>query len=240
MFGRQTFDDEFFNRFNDRRSDYKPPPVIQINNPPFRTYKTLEGFEYPSMTSVLGCGDKSWLEEWKKRVGTEAAALTSFQARVRGSSLHGLAEHYMLGDHEKFVQMWRKAMPPAQNNFLMIKKALDGRLTDIYGIECALYTKILRMAGTSDLIGMYDGKVSIIDFKTSAKKKKREWVDSYFVQCDGYGQMWNELFQLKIEQDVIIIVEDHETSPNVMLEPFGDNLGELKRLRLECYKRYNI
>ena len=49
-------------------------------------------------------------------------------------------------------------------------------------------------AGTTDLVGMYKGKPTIMDFKQTNKPKKREWIDDYFMQGAAYAGAHNEMY----------------------------------------------
>ena len=83
------------------------------------------------------------------------------------------------------------------------------KINNIHCLETQLYSDHLQTAGTVDCIGEYDGKLTVIDFKTSAKLKKREWVKDYFMQCSAYAVMYEERTGTPIERLLLIInVED--------------------------------
>ena len=83
------------------------------------------------------------------------------------------------------------------------------KINNIHCLETKLYSDHLQKAGTVDCIGEYDGKLTVIDFKTSAKLKKREWVKDYFMQCSAYAVMYEERTGTPIERLLLIInVED--------------------------------
>ena len=58
--------------------------------------------------------------------------------------------------------------------FYSIKPIIDESLTKVYAQEAPLYSKHLGIAGTVDCVGVWDGKNSVIDWKTSKKLKKKE------------------------------------------------------------------
>ena len=60
-------------------------------------------------------------------------------------------------------------------------------------------------AGTTDCIGLWNGKLAILDFKQTNKPKKREWVDDYFCQLTAYAQAHNEMFDTEINTGVILM-----------------------------------
>ena len=101
-------------------------------------------------------------------------------------------------------------MPTDMHTFLQIKPYLDLNLGSIYGIEAPLYSSRLRTAGRCDLLAGWQGVNSIIDFKTSRRLKKEEYIESYFLQATCYSLMAEERTTLKFPQIVIIIAVDHE------------------------------
>ena len=74
--------------------------------------------------------------------------------------------------------------------------------------EGGLYSDHYGVAGRVDCIAEYKGKISVIDFKTSTKEKKEEWVENYFIQGSAYCEMYEERFLQPIEQVVILIVTE--------------------------------
>ena len=49
---------------------------------------------------------------------------------------------------------------------------------------------------------------AIIDWKTSRKLKKKEWISNYFIQCSAYAIMWEERTGMPIKQLVVCIAGD--------------------------------
>jgi genome maintenance exonuclease 1 len=89
------------------------------------------------------------------------------------------------------------------------------------------------MAGRVDCIGEFDGVLSVIDFKTSKKPKKKEDIDNYFAQCVAYACMYEEMIGTGIEQIVIIMAVDG-SEPLLFVEKTADHLNTL----LEYIKYY--
>ena len=71
-----------------------------------------------------------------------------------------------------------------------------------------LFSKHLGLAGTVDCVGIWDGKLSIIDWKTSKKYKKKEWCENYFMQASAYAIMWEERTGMPITNLVVAIAGD--------------------------------
>ena len=172
-----------------------------------RRYFTPEGNAYPSITTVLSMLSKQGIMEWRDRIGHEEANKISRQAAGRGTAVHKLAEDYIDNKED-----WRgKQMPANLNTFNDLRQIIDGRLDNVWMQEVFLYSDKLKTAGQVDCIAEYDGVLSIIDFKTSRKPKKEEWIEGYFMQCCFYAAAFLERTGIPIKQAVILIaVDGHE------------------------------
>ena len=54
-------------------------------------------------------------------------------------------------------------------------------------------------------IAEYDGELAVIDFKTAAKPKPKEWIENYFVQAAAYACMFYELTDILVKKFVILM-----------------------------------
>ena len=102
--------------------------------------------------------------------------------------------------------------------FDRIKNVLDENVDDILGIELPLFSTSLKCAGRTDVVAHYNGVPSIIDFKTSLKIKKEEWIEHYFIQSTVYSMMFEWTYKIKIPQIVIIISVDNEPVPQIFIK----------------------
>tara|TARA_R100000322_G_C5371534_1_gene173633 strand:- start:104 stop:538 length:435 start_codon:yes stop_codon:yes gene_type:complete len=84
-------------------------------------------------------------------------------------------------------------------------KPMLARINNIHFQEAPLYSHEFAIAGRVDCIAEFDDKLSIIDFKTSSKEKKEEWIEGYLVQETGYAKMYEERSGIKVEQIVTLI-----------------------------------
>jgi len=96
-------------------------------------------------------------------------------------------------------------MPDSIELFQSIQSILNTHIGKIYGLEVSLWSKYLGVAGRCDCIAEYDDEISIIDWKTSSKPKKEEWIESYKLQGTGYAKMYEERTGIKVSQVVIVI-----------------------------------
>lgn len=191
-----------------------------------RVYVTPDGSRYPSVTTILSSYNKKGIMEWRKRVGEEEANKISLQASTRGTAVHKLCEDY-LNNKEDYA---KGAMPANVASFLSIRKILDERVSDVVTQESFLFSHFLKTAGQVDCIAKFDEKLSVIDFKTSRKIKKREYVKSYFMQESAYAVMWEEMTKQPIENLVTIIAVDHE-EPQIFIEKRDDHIFDFIELR---------
>lgn len=179
-------------------------PRVEVDGVRHYTNGT-EDFKYPSVTTVLDkMTDKSHLIEWRKRVGEEEANRVSKFATTRGTAVHLMAENYVLGEEVDL------SMPGNKIIFDQIKKVLDDHVDNVIASESTLISHKLKVAGTTDLIAEYDGKLSIIDYKTASKRKRKEWIENYFLQSALYSYMLWEMTGIMAKQVVIIIGIDSE------------------------------
>lgn len=173
-----------------------------------RYYETPENKKYPSVTTVLSSVmDKTKLFEWQARVGKETANKIKTRAANRGTKLHKVCEKYVLNE-ENFLD---NNSPLITDLFKQVKPFIDKNVGDVYGIELPLYSDFLRTAGRCDMFCNLSGKNAIVDYKTSTKPKKEEWIKSYFLQLTTYGMMIEERYNINVPYIVVVIaVEDGE------------------------------
>ena len=166
-----------------------------------RFYVTPEGNKYPSITTVLSDRNKEGIIKWRESVGNDVANQVMRQAASRGTAVHTLIENYLNNE-----ELSKQAVLPVAL-FVTMKSELDN-INNIRIQEGGLYSDKLGVAGRVDCIAEYKGKISVIDFKTSTKEKKEEWVENYFIQGSAYCEMYEERFSQTIEQVVILFVTE--------------------------------
>jgi len=92
------------------------------------------------------------------------------------------------------------------------------RINNIYLQEAALYSDTLELAGRVDCIAEFDGVLSIIDFKTSDKYKKEEYLYDYYVQECAYALCLQERYGIQVKQ-LVTIVAIEDSNPQVSIQP---------------------
>lgn len=165
----------------------------------------FEGKAYPSVTTVIGKSMKEeGLRAWREWIGCEEADKITTQACNRGTAFHRIAEKYLLSQDYKTGEM-----PVNLYDFEGVKPHLE-RVTKIYGCEYPLGSHRIKTAGTADCICEFDGETTILDFKTSRKSKKEEYLFGYFIQATTYAMMVEEIYQMSVPRLAIIMMVNHE------------------------------
>jgi len=194
-----------------------------------RVYITPTGERYRSVTTLLGKLSKQGIMEWRKAVGEEKANKISSQAARRGTNLHQICEDY-IGNKPDFL---KDKLPNVVSMFKDIQPLIDQHITAVHGIEIPLYSHKLQTAGRCDLFCSFDNVPTILDFKTSSKPKKKEWITSYFMQATCYAMMVYERKGIKVPQLAIMIAVENE-EPQLFVEQTETYLTETYRFFQSC------
>ncbi len=184
-----------------------------------RVYTTPEGNKYKSITTVLSHYNKQGIYEWRQAVGEERANEISRKASNRGTKVHKICEDYINNEiSELKMQM---LMPDLKELFFKIKPDIDESVGKVYAQEQALYSDKYRIAGRVDLIAEWDGKLSVIDFKTSSKQKDEEYIQNYFMQCTAYALMFAERTGIWID-DIVVVIATEEGPAQIFEKQIHD------------------
>ena len=201
-----------------------------------RVYATPNGEYYPSITTVIGNNAKkqAGLAKWRARVGKEKAAAISSRSASRGTKFHSITEDYL--NNELDIKKYKDSPLPVVM-FEQTKKTFD-RIGNIYLQEAFLYSKHLEVAGRVDLVAVFDGELSIIDFKTSAEPKREAYLYDYFIQETAYACCFQELYSLTVKQLVTIVACENGETQVVIKPPKKEYLLKLIQYIDEYQQRY--
>ena len=175
--------------------------------PDGRKYVDPTGNKLPSVTTIL---DKTKPEEskkalaaWRRRMGEKKAAEITQEAAFRGTMMHSFLERYLKGEN-----------PIPGSNFyhqhsfkmanIILEQYLKPSLTETWGLEASLYYPELY-AGTTDIVGVYNGIPSILDFKQTNTPKTDERVVDYKLQLAAYIMAHDKVHNTNINQGVILM-----------------------------------
>ena len=217
-------------RFKFTDLDKKNLPVTvgkKVNG--FRFYE-IDGKAYPSITTVLSIRSKEGLQKWRDSIGEKVANWEMNRAARRGKATHLLIEQYIKGQ----TPSERSVLPLGL--FRLIKPYVD-QIDNIHCLETIMYSKKLTIAGQVDCVAEYNGKLSVIDFKTANKERKEDWIENYFLQTTAYAIMYEEMFGKPIEQIVILLAAEDGTVSSYIREK-KDYMSKLETAIQDFYKYY--
>ena len=210
-------------------------PTETINGK--RYYTTPEGKHYPSVTTVTGMLNKKWIKAWRKKIGEEKANKISRKAAGRGTRYHHLQEDFL---NNKLTEERLKEATPLDLMMFNQTKELTSKLGDIYMLEGSMYSNELEIAGRVDCVAEFAGKVSVIDFKTSTRRKSPSQVKSYFLQETAYATMFEEMYGVPIERIVTIVSVEETGQSQLFVEEPKTWIESFKELRNQYREEYGL
>ena len=148
------------------------PKITTENINRKRYYVTPEGNKYPSITTVLSNRNKEGLLEWRKRVGDQDANHIARTSANRGTKVHKQVEDFLNNEFDEETHS-KDFLPYCL--FKQLKPHLEEKVDNIYHQECGLWSDKYQIAGRVDCIAEYNGKLSVIDFKTSTNPRKEQY-----------------------------------------------------------------
>lgn len=212
----------------------------------------------PSVTTVLGAmGDKSSLENWRKKIGEEEADRISKFAANRGTCMHQKLEYWFTSDIEDKKERLRSVNEKmetfiSENGYTQEELKVGNSLFNSLYI-CGFFEKvdsIIEMENTlwSLANGGYAGRVDciykdkygkkvLLDFKTSKRKKKADWLTSYYMQLAAYYFAYYEMHGIALDRAELWIAVENDTPQLVEISVY-----ELKiwiKYFLDFVKKYH-
>lgn len=135
----------------------------------------LNGEIIPSVSKVMKPLSKALYRDVDEAVLNQAAK--------RGTAVHNAIENYVLYGIEDIEPAYR-------GYFDAFKKWWEENNPTVLGTECKVYHKILRYAGTADMLVSINGKWILVDFKTSATVNRMltgVQLEAYSKAYDSHG-----------------------------------------------------
>ena len=167
-----------------------------------RLYLTPDGDALPSVTTILSkTKDKTFLKQWRAKVGEANAEKIIRDSAQIGTALHLYIERLVNG--EKYKDLTKIGIQAEKMAKKIVEEAFKD-ITEVWGSEVHLYNPG-KYAGTADMIAIYKGRPAIIDFKQTNRPKKREWIQDYLMQLAAYAAAHNAIFDTEIDQGVVLM-----------------------------------
>ena len=159
----------------------------------------------PSVTTILSATQseekRKSLDAWRKRMGAQRADRVRDISAMRGTSMHTYLEGYITD--QRHLDLTALGVEAGRMANVVIRSGL-GDLEEVWGTEVTLYYPGLY-AGATDVVGIYNGRESIIDFKQTNKPKQREWIGDYFTQLAAYAMAHNYVYGTQIQSGIILM-----------------------------------
>ena len=211
-----------------RNNKYNYHQGTRITDHGTRVYN-IAGYKLPSVTTILAqTKDKTYLNDWRNKIGNEEAERIFNLSSKRGTAMHKFLEKHIQGTgYEDLTDIGVQAKPMAQ-------KIIEIGFTPIehyFGCEVMLHYPGLY-AGSTDLVCEHNGLETIADFKQSNKPKREEWIDDYKLQIAAYAMAHDYVYGSQIRQGIIMVC-----TPDCYYQEFKFQDGELRRWKHEFLKR---
>ena len=202
---------------------YREYEVIKQNN--FRYYK-IQNRLVPSVTSILR------LSRYNQRDTFSSKQADSLEI---GNLMHSYLDKYVKrekiitqeNNNSKIAMQLCKSM--IENTFPIIDKFVASEAT---------IHEDYNYAGRLDLLAEINGKLTVIDYKSSYRKKSSFQIDEHFQQLAAYASAHDKMFNTKIERAMIFIVYK-DTYENDILEADLSLLNNYKEMWIDKLKYYN-
>ena len=224
------------------KSKFNYPSLERVDTEIGRHYLDSNNDPVPSVTTVLSgtSSSKSGIDQWRQRVGDIEADRVIKQSTDIGTAVHEAIEDYLNGvDWDNFAKDSDQII--ARN---ITNKFISDGLNDIdevWGLEVGLILDKLY-AGTADCVGIYNGVPTLIDFKTSKRIKKREWIEDYFLQGCAYANAHNVMFDTNIQQVVILMVDRDLLFKEFLVSPseFNHLTAKWKQQLIDFDRKFKV
>ena len=161
---------------NSFREKYTYPvyPINNINN--MRFYSITEDLNVPSVTSILRLTNPSQQLDFTSNQRTDSMEI--------GNYMHKYLEYYV-SKEERFHND-SKNYAIAKDLAQIIIDNFINDLDEAWGTEVSVLYKDIY-AGTIDLIGTKDRQLSVIDYKSSYRKKTKDEMNEHLLQLAAYA-----------------------------------------------------
>ena len=205
------------------------PKIKQVNIDGVRYYDTPDG-TLISITTLLKNFTPEGILEWRKAVGEDVANEVMRAAADRGSKVHKIIENCLSNKQENdLVGNYGEL---AARMFSQMVPALD-KIDRIRALEKGLYSTRFGIAGRVDCIAEYDKELTVIDFKTSTRKRD-ERNETHLVQASFYSLAWEERTGEKVNQ-IAILTTTEDGKLDVYRDDPSNHVDRLEEM-IEEYK----
>jgi len=202
---------------------YGEHEVIKRNN--FRYYK-IENLLVPSVTSILRVS--------KSTQDTYYSAKQSDSFEI-GNMMHDYLDRYIT--NKNIYTENSKNSKIASDLSKVIIDNIFPKVTSFIASEATVHNEY-SYAGTLDLLAEIDNKLTIIDYKSSYRKKSSYLIDEHFQQLAAYAIAHDKMHDTDIRQAMLFIVYKESYEFEVLTADFS-LLSDYKCMWQDKLRYYN-
>ena len=192
----------------------------------------------PGVTTILGELPSPWLVGWANRLGLEGIDANLYRnaaARV-GTLAHDLCERQLDGKEYSLREWSEDEQERAHYSVNAFLQWAAGKKLEPILVETPLVSKTLRYGGKLDFYGRIDGKLTLLDFKTSTKIGL-----DHRCQVTAYNNLLVENGHEEPEQHILLRLGRNEElliAEEERLKP--ERMPRYWQIFLNCLNTYNI
>mgnify|MGYP001193813265 CR=1 FL=1 len=170
-----------------------------------RYYCLSEDLNVPSVTSIIRSTKADYYRETPNKITTPMEI---------GDMMHKYLQQYLTEMSTPIIKTSNSFL--AESLAQIVIDNLISKLDEIWGSEVSVYYTD-KYAGTIDLIGIYDGKICVIDYKSSYKTKTIDELEDFFIQCAAYAIAHDWQYNTNIDSIMIFqVTRDGNFEQNIM------------------------
>lgn len=154
------------------------------------------------------------LNNWRLKVGEEIADQLRNDACARGTELHYRVANYLRGGEGT---RWPPELLPFGRSIKPILLQIKP-IEDVQLIEGSVFHPTLHYAGKVDAIAKWHDQWSLMEWKTSNKPQKYEWIRSHILQAAAYIAAANKTYNLNLRQSLIVIALPNQPAQVFLVE----------------------
>jgi ATP-dependent exoDNAse (exonuclease V) beta subunit len=187
-------------------------------------------YDYPRVTEIIKATNdpetEAKLLRWRKAM--EKKGLLNDDATNFGTQVHSEIERYLkegiIGNTTHFKLVY---------NWLYIQQEGRKKGNGFKAIACerVIQSEVYKYRGRLDLLFMRNGKTYILDWTTSARHKRRQFIEHKFIQGAAYAIAIEEETGYKVTNLMVVVLSSK-------MQVFEANTEDYKEIWLKRVKQY--
>jgi hypothetical protein len=197
-------------------------------------YIHANGNRVPGVTTILDILNKPALVVWANRLGLQGIDSTKFKDKMAdiGTITHLRILHYLKKTEPDLSEYSPADIKTSDNCMLSFYEWEKSHKLEPVIVEVPLTSDRYGFGGTPDFVGMVNGRLEIVDFKTGSGI-----YNTAFYQVAAYRQLAHEVgHQVEYARILRIGRDNNEGFEERLIASFDDEMA----LFLKCLEIYNL